>query len=166
MAIGPILSNSRNYPVAGITTNSLFWRGFLNTSPSTRASMSLFGASKVAADVMVQEYGRLFRAEDLLSSGACCLTGPNHSGVELHWLSQLPGSSATSKSLNLQGIWFTKASRSATNNIHSARRCQVSSKPFGAIPALVKFTTLGVAAKTLSASWKRLTGQLRSRARK
>ncbi|HRH96705.1 MAG TPA: NAD-dependent epimerase/dehydratase family protein [Prosthecobacter sp.] len=44
---------------------------------------SLFGASKVAADVMVQEYGRYFGLKCCALRGGC-LTGPNHSGVELH----------------------------------------------------------------------------------
>jgi CDP-paratose 2-epimerase len=44
---------------------------------------SLFGASKVAADVMVQEYGRYFNMPSCCLRGGC-LTGPNHSGVELH----------------------------------------------------------------------------------
>lgn len=44
---------------------------------------SLFGASKVAADVMVQEYGRYFCLPSCCLRGGC-LTGPNHSGVELH----------------------------------------------------------------------------------
>lgn len=44
---------------------------------------SLFGASKVAADMMVQEYGRYFGMPTCCLRGGC-LTGPNHSGVELH----------------------------------------------------------------------------------
>lgn len=44
---------------------------------------SLFGASKVAADIMVQEYGRYFNIPTCCLRGGC-LTGPNHSGVELH----------------------------------------------------------------------------------
>ena len=44
---------------------------------------SIFGASKVAADVMVQEYGRYFNMRTCALRGGC-LTGPNHSGVELH----------------------------------------------------------------------------------
>jgi CDP-paratose 2-epimerase len=44
---------------------------------------SLFGASKVASDVMVQEYGRYFGMPTCCLRGGC-LTGPNHSGVELH----------------------------------------------------------------------------------
>ena len=43
----------------------------------------LFGATKVAADVFVQEYGKLFRhARGLFRGG--CLTGPAHAGTELH----------------------------------------------------------------------------------
>jgi CDP-paratose 2-epimerase len=44
---------------------------------------SVFGASKVAADVMVQEYGRYFGMPTVCFRGGC-LTGPNHSGAELH----------------------------------------------------------------------------------
>ncbi len=44
---------------------------------------SVFGASKVAADIMVQEYGRYFGLPTCCLRGGC-LTGPNHSGVELH----------------------------------------------------------------------------------
>jgi CDP-paratose 2-epimerase len=48
-----------------------------------RSKHSLFGASKLAADVMVQEYGRYFGMHTCCLRGGC-LTGPNHSGVELH----------------------------------------------------------------------------------
>ena len=44
---------------------------------------SLFGASKVAADVLAQEYGRYFGMKVGVFRGGC-LTGPNHSGVQLH----------------------------------------------------------------------------------
>jgi len=44
---------------------------------------SVFGASKVAADVMVQEYGRYFGIKTAVFRGGC-LTGPNHSGAQLH----------------------------------------------------------------------------------
>src|SRR6266446_491699 len=44
---------------------------------------SLFGASKVAGDVLVQEYGRYFNMPTCCLRGGC-LTGPNHTGVELH----------------------------------------------------------------------------------
>jgi CDP-paratose 2-epimerase len=48
-----------------------------------RSKHSVFGASKVAADVMTQEYGRYFGMRTVCLRGSC-LTGPNHSGVELH----------------------------------------------------------------------------------
>jgi len=44
---------------------------------------SIFGASKAAADLMVQEYGRYFGMKTCCLRGGC-LTGPNHAGVELH----------------------------------------------------------------------------------
>jgi CDP-paratose 2-epimerase len=44
---------------------------------------SVFGASKVAGDIMVQEYGRYHNIPSCCLRGGC-LTGPNHSGVELH----------------------------------------------------------------------------------
>lgn len=44
---------------------------------------SIFGASKAAADVMVQEYGRYFGMKTAVFRGGC-LTGPNHSGAQLH----------------------------------------------------------------------------------
>ena len=44
---------------------------------------SLFGASKVAADVLVQEYGRYFEMKTASFRGGC-LTGPSHSGTQLH----------------------------------------------------------------------------------
>jgi CDP-paratose 2-epimerase len=48
-----------------------------------RSKHSVFGASKVAADVMTQEYGRYFGMRTVCLRGGC-LTGPNHAGVELH----------------------------------------------------------------------------------
>src|SRR3978361_827872 len=44
--------------------------------------LSLFGASKIAADVLVQEYGRYFSMPTTVFRGGC-LTGPNHSGTKL-----------------------------------------------------------------------------------
>lgn len=48
-----------------------------------RTKHSLFGASKVAADIMTQEYGKYFNMPTVCFRGGC-LTGPSHSGVELH----------------------------------------------------------------------------------
>jgi CDP-paratose 2-epimerase len=57
--------------------------GIKETFSIDQSKHSLFGASKVAADVMVQEYGRYFNMPTCALRGGC-LTGPNHSGVELH----------------------------------------------------------------------------------
>ncbi|WP_417749374.1 NAD-dependent epimerase/dehydratase family protein [Rosistilla oblonga] len=76
---------------------------------------SLFGASKVAADVMVQEYGRYFNLPTCCLRGGC-LTGPNHSGVELHgFLSYLV-------KCNLEGKPYTVfgyKGKQVRDNIHS-----------------------------------------------
>lgn len=60
-----------------------FERGIAEDFSIDQSKHSLFGASKVAADVMVQEYGRYFGMPTCCLRGGC-LTGPNHSGVELH----------------------------------------------------------------------------------
>lgn len=60
-----------------------FANGIPETFSIDQSKHSLFGASKVAADVMVQEYGRYFGMPTCCLRGGC-LTGPNHSGVELH----------------------------------------------------------------------------------
>ena len=57
--------------------------GVPETFSIDQSKHSLFGASKVASDVMVQEYGRYFNMPTCCLRGGC-LTGPNHSGVELH----------------------------------------------------------------------------------
>lgn len=76
---------------------------------------SLFGASKVAADVMVQEYGRYFGMRTCCLRGGC-LTGPNHSGVQLHgFLSYLV-------KRNLEGLSYTVfgyKGKQVRDNIHS-----------------------------------------------
>lgn len=76
---------------------------------------SLFGASKVAADIMVQEYGRYFNMPTCCLRGGC-LTGPNHSGVELHgFLSYLV-------KCNLEGREYTifgYKGKQVRDNIHS-----------------------------------------------
>ena len=60
-----------------------FEHGIAETFSIDQSTHSLFGASKIAADVMVQEYGRYFGMPTCCLRGGC-LTGPNHSGVELH----------------------------------------------------------------------------------
>lgn len=76
---------------------------------------SLFGASKVAADVMVQEYGRYFDIPTCCLRGGC-LTGPNHSGVELHgFLSYLIKCNLEERQYNIFGY----KGKQVRDNIHS-----------------------------------------------
>lgn len=76
---------------------------------------SLFGASKVAADVMVQEYGRYFDIPTCCLRGGC-LTGPNHSGVELHgFLSYLIRCNLIGKKYTIYGY----KGKQVRDNIHS-----------------------------------------------
>jgi CDP-paratose 2-epimerase len=57
--------------------------GISETLSIDQCKHSLFGASKAAADLVVQEYGRYFGMPTVCLRGGC-LTGPNHSGVQLH----------------------------------------------------------------------------------
>lgn len=76
---------------------------------------SIFGASKVAGDVMVQEYGRYFNMPTCCLRGGC-LTGPNHSGVELHgFLSYLIKCNVQEKKYNIFGY----KGKQVRDNIHS-----------------------------------------------
>jgi CDP-paratose 2-epimerase len=76
---------------------------------------SLFGASKVAGDVMVQEYGRYFGIKTCCLRGGC-LTGPNHSGVELHgFLSYLVRCNLEGRTYKVFGY----KGKQVRDNIHS-----------------------------------------------
>jgi|SRR3989338_1505547 len=60
-----------------------FYQGIDESMDIDQCLHSVFGASKVAADVMVQEYGRYFKLNTGVFRGGC-LTGPKHSGAVLH----------------------------------------------------------------------------------
>lgn len=77
---------------------------------------SVFGASKVAADVMVQEYGRYFGMNTACFRGGC-LTGPNHAGAELHgFLAYLMKCTVEGKPYRVFGY----EGKQVRDNIHSA----------------------------------------------
>lgn len=77
---------------------------------------SLFGASKVAADIMVQEYGRYFGMKTGVFRGGC-LTGPRHSGAELHgFLAYLMKCAVTGREYRVFGY----KGKQVRDNIHSA----------------------------------------------
>ncbi len=76
---------------------------------------SLFGASKVAADVLVQEYGRYFGMKTGCFRGGC-LTGPGHSGTQLHgFLAYLAQCSVTGAAYTV----FGHKGKQVRDNIHS-----------------------------------------------
>jgi CDP-paratose 2-epimerase len=73
----------RELPTRWDYADPAFAHGIAEDLSIDQSMHSLFGASKVAADVMVQEYGRYFGMPTCCLRGGC-LTGPSHSGVELH----------------------------------------------------------------------------------
>ena len=90
--------------------------GITEDFPIDQSKHSLFGASKVAADVMVQEYGRYFGLPTCCLRGGC-LTGPNHSGVELHgFLSYLVKCNLEGREYKVFGY----KGKQVRDNIHSS----------------------------------------------
>jgi CDP-paratose 2-epimerase len=89
--------------------------GIPESFPIDQSKHSLFGASKVAADVMVQEYGRYFGMPTCCLRGGC-LTGPSHSGVELHgFLSYLVKCNLEGREYRVYGY----KGKQVRDNIHS-----------------------------------------------
>jgi len=92
-----------------------FLTGIPETFTIDQSKHSLFGASKVAADIAVQEYGRYFDMPTCALRGGC-LTGPNHSGVELHgFLSYLVKCNLEEKDYTIFGY----KGKQVRDNIHS-----------------------------------------------
>jgi len=90
-------------------------RGISEDFPIDQSKHSLFGASKVAGDIMVQEYGRYFGMPTCCLRGGC-LTGPAHSGVELHgFLSYLVRVNARGGTYTVYGY----KGKQVRDNIHS-----------------------------------------------
>jgi len=89
--------------------------GITEAFPIDQTMHSVFGASKVASDVMVQEYGRYFQMPTCcLRCG--CLTGPNHAGVEQHgFLSYLIRCNLEGKTYRIYGY----KGKQVRDNIHS-----------------------------------------------
>ena len=95
--------------------DSEYEHGIPETFTIDQSKHSLFGASKVAADVMVQEYGRYFGMPTCCLRGGC-LTGPNHSGVELHgFLSYLVKCNLEDREYKIYGY----KGKQVRDNIHS-----------------------------------------------
>lgn len=89
--------------------------GIAEDFPIDQSKHSLFGASKVAADILVQEYGRYFNMPTCCLRGGC-LTGPSHSGVELHgFLSYLVKCNLEGREYKIYGY----KGKQVRDNIHS-----------------------------------------------
>lgn len=90
--------------------------GIDTSMPIDHCTHSLFGVSKVAADLMVQEYGRYFGMPTVCFRGGC-LTGPAHAGAKLHgFLSYLMRCTVTGEPYTIFGY----GGKQVRDNIHSA----------------------------------------------
>jgi CDP-paratose 2-epimerase len=89
--------------------------GIPETFSIDQSKHSLFGASKVSSDISVQEYGRYFDMPTACLRGGC-LTGPNHTGVELHgFLSYLVKCNLEEREYTIFGY----KGKQVRDNIHS-----------------------------------------------
>lgn len=92
-----------------------YYRGIDETMSIDQSKHSLFGASKVAADILVQEYGRYFAMKTASFRGGC-LTGPSHSGAQLHgFLAYLMKCTVTGAPYTIFGY----KGKQVRDNIHS-----------------------------------------------
>jgi CDP-paratose 2-epimerase len=98
-----------------IDNNHPYQQGIDETMSIDQTKHSLFGASKVAADVLVQEYGQYFNMKTASFRGGC-LTGPSHSGTKLHgFLSYLMKCTMTGQPYQVFGY----QGKQVRDNIHS-----------------------------------------------
>ena len=98
-----------------IDSSHAYCQGIDETMSIDNCKHSLFGASKVAADVLVQEYGRYFDMKTACFRGGC-LTGPSHSGTKLHgFLSYLMKCTMTGQPYQIYGY----KGKQVRDNIHS-----------------------------------------------
>ncbi|HUD82222.1 MAG TPA: NAD-dependent epimerase/dehydratase family protein [Candidatus Saccharimonadales bacterium] len=106
----------RELPTRWDYDDAAFEDGIAETMSIDQSKHSLFGASKAAADILVQEYGRYF-GMSVCCLRCGCLTGPQHSGVELHgFLSYLVKCNLEGRMYNIYGY----KGKQVRDNIHSA----------------------------------------------
>lgn len=99
-----------------IDSSHVYSDGISEDMSIDQSKHSLFGASKVAADVLVQEYGRYFGMRTVSFRGGC-LTGPSHSGTQLHgFLAYLMKCTATGTPYTIFGY----KGKQVRDNIHSS----------------------------------------------
>lgn len=99
-----------------LPADNRYYRGIDTTMSIDASTHSLFGVSKAAADLLVQEYGRYFQMPTVCFRGGC-LTGPNHAGTELHgFLSYLMRCTMTGEPYTVFGY----GGKQVRDNIHAA----------------------------------------------
>lgn len=109
----PLIEKEKRWEID--ETHPYFEKGIDENMSIDHTKHSLFGASKVAADVMVQEYGNYFGMNTGVFRGGC-LTGPNHSGTKLHgFLSYLMKCAVTGDKYTIFGY----KGKQVRDNIHS-----------------------------------------------
>jgi CDP-paratose 2-epimerase len=98
-----------------IASTHVYQNGIDETMSTDQTKHSLFGASKMAADLLVQEYGQYFGMKTVCFRGGC-LTGPAHAGTELHgFLAYLMKCTATGAPYRIFGY----KGKQVRDNIHS-----------------------------------------------
>jgi CDP-paratose 2-epimerase len=108
----PLIEQETRYE---LSADHSFYQGIDESMSIDQTKHSLFGASKVAADVLVQEYGRYFGMRTASFRGGC-LTGPSHAGAELHgFLSYLMKCAVSEKPYRVFGY----KGKQVRDNIHS-----------------------------------------------
>lgn len=109
----PLIEHDKRWEIA--EDHPYFESGIDEDMSIDQTKHSLFGASKVAADVLVQEYGKYFGMKTGVFRGGC-LTGPNHSGTQLHgFLSYLMKCAITGEKYTVFGY----KGKQVRDNIHS-----------------------------------------------
>lgn len=109
----PLVELEKRWEIA--VTHPYYKEGIDEHMSIDQTKHSLFGASKVAADVLVQEYGKYFEMNTAVFRGGC-LTGPNHSGTQLHgFLSYLMKCAITGDKYTVFGYH----GKQVRDNIHS-----------------------------------------------
>jgi CDP-paratose 2-epimerase len=111
----PNFIDMKELPTRWDYNDPAFEHGIPETFSIDQSKHSLFGASKAAADIEVQEYGRYFGMPTCCLRGGC-LTGPNHAGVELHgFLSYLVKCNLEGREYRIFGY----KGKQVRDNIHS-----------------------------------------------
>jgi len=108
----PLIEQETRWEIA--SDHPYFEKGIDETMSIDHCKHSIFGASKVAADVMVQEYGKYFGMKTAVFRGGC-LTGPQHSGAQLHgFLAYLAKCAFTGREYSIFGY----KGKQVRDNIH------------------------------------------------